>query len=886
MERRKKKRSSQSVLTHEGMMSRIVNRIRQSLELDEILTITAEEMRQYLGTDRVKVYRFQKDGNGEVVAESICRNSGNSELPSLLGLRFPHDDIPSQALQMFIQSRQRVITDVVSQRQIKTQLDSVETGATLEKADVRYSPVDPCHVEYLTTMGVASSLVLPLLSQGQLWGLLVSHHRHPRHFSEEELSVVQLLADQLSIAIAQSNLLREARFQSWHESTINSIISLLHMPLDVVDIRQQVLQKIVEAMQGSGGRLYITAELTGQAAQLYVSGSQPTNLSLEETLLWEKLSQFTKDESLIHESQAQNSIWNWSLQALKDANTEYSEDIFDSISSNKVCIINDLYQEPLLESVASGFKMTSIRSILVLPLQYQQQWIGCLSIFRDEVETQTLWAGRDHSDDRNIRPRRSFEAWCEIKRGQIKEWTQEEIKLAQALSIHLSTAVMQRRVENLVRHQASHDSLTGLPNRLLFNEYLSLALASAHRQGELLAVVFLDLDRFKTINDTLGHAVGDQLLKSAAQRLEKCLRKGDTVSRWGGDEFTLLLSDLDSAEDSVKVAQRILEVFSLPFYLEEQEIYVGASLGIALAPYDGEDVETLLKNADTAMYRVKQEGKNNYQFYMPAMNTKALEQLELENNLHKALIRREFVLHYQPQVDLRTGHIIAMEALIRWNHPKLGFVQPNQFIPIAEETGLICEIGEWVLQTACEQNLAWQKMGINPIRIAVNLSARQFQKQDLVSKIDQVLKQTHLDPKYLELEITESIAIQNKKRTIIILEDLRNMGIQVSMDDFGTGHSSLSSLIGFPFHVLKIDRSFIMDSTANHSKAEIVRAIVTLGHALNLKIVAEGVEISEEVEFLRSIKCDSMQGYFFSRPLSAEGATELIIANSNLKCNT
>jgi diguanylate cyclase (GGDEF)-like protein len=508
--------------------------------------------------------------------------------------------------------------------------------------------------------------------------------------------------------------------------------------------------------------------------------------------------------------------------------------------------------------------------------------VGCLTIFRNEIETETLWAGHRNSDTRNLRPRASFEAWREVTEGQAKPWTPEDIKLAQALGIHLYMAVMQRRVEAMLQHQASHDRLTGLPNRMLFDERLSLALAHTHRYGEILAVVFLDLDNFKTINDTLGHAVGDRLLQIVAERLRGCLRPEDVLARWGGDEFTLLLFPIGNAEDTAKIATKILDTLNAPLKLEGQELHIKASLGIALAPYDGEDAETLLKNADAAMYRAKQQGRNNYQLYTSAIGTKAQERLVLENNLYKALERQEFRLHYQPQIDLRTGEIVGMEALIRWQNQELGFISPSLFIPLAEEMGLINAIGEWVLWTACAQNRTWQSLGLPAIRMAVNLSALQFQQKNLVNIIAQVLESTKLEARYLELEITESIAMHDIPVTISVLRTLRSMGIQIAVDDFGTGYSSLSSLKHFPLDKLKIDQSFVRELVTDSFDAAIVKALIALGHGLKLNVIAEGVETQEQLAFLRSVKCDGMQGYLLSRPLSAENATNLFINRMKL----
>ncbi|HEY9907165.1 MAG TPA: EAL domain-containing protein, partial [Thermosynechococcaceae cyanobacterium] len=673
----------------------------------------------------------------------------------------------------------------------------------------------------------------------------------------------------VSIAIAQSDLLRQARQQAHHEAAINQVSSLLHCPLQLAEIRQGVLEAAVQSLQGSGGRLYITAEPTGEAAQFYTLGEQPGPCMIEETLLWKKLMQRQR-RKLTHQKQPdwahydQTGAENAARSLLTDLSSEQIAN-----GAPQVYTLAELSKHRALRPLAKAFRATKIRSIAVIPLQFHQQLVGCLTIFRNGHDTEINWAGHRDKDQRQSMPNFSFEAWREVKVDQAPAWSTEELKLAQSIGLHLYMAISQKRVDSMIRYQASHDHLTQLPNRLLFNEQLSLALISARQNEEVLGVAFLDLDRFKAINDTLGHAVGDRLLQQVSDRLQSCLRSCDVIARWGGDEFTMLLPHLTCAEEISNISQRILDQLATPFYLNGHELYVTASLGIALSPYDGEDAEALMRNADSAMYQVKQQGKNNYQLYFEGMNQKALAELILESDLRRALVRNEFLLYYQPQIDLKTNQILGVEALIRWQHPRLGFVSPAQFIPLAEETGLICAIGDWVLREACHQHQAWRSAGLPPIRIAINLSAQQFQQPNLVSSIIQTLQETGVSPRYLEMEITESAAMHNIAFTTAMLQQLQQAGIQIAMDDFGTGYSSLSAIKHFPFHILKVDQSFVRDALTNPSDAAIVKAVVALGRGLGLKVLAEGVETQAQLDFLRTIDCDSAQGYYFSKPLPA-----------------
>lgn len=440
-----------------------------------------------------------------------------------------------------------------------------------------------------------------------------------------------------------------------------------------------------------------------------------------------------------------------------------------------------------------------------------------------------------------------------------------------------------KRAEATIHYQAFHDQLTGLPNRKLFNDRLFQAVLSANCRQNRLAVMFLDLDRFKSINDTLGHDAGDRLLQGVAERVAGCLHSNDTLSRWGGDEFTLLMPCISDAEDAAQMAQRILNALKQPFSLETQQntssstsLHISSSIGIALYPQDGEDAKTLLKNADVALYRAKEQGRNNYRFYIPSMSSQSGELLALENQLHQALERSEFVVYYQPQVNVNTGEITTMEALLRWHHPELGLLSPKKFIPLAEENGLIVPIGEWVLRTACAQNKSWQDAGLAPLRVAVNLSARQFEQRNLGAMVAGVLSETQLLPSFLELEITESTIMQNADSACAMLHDFQAMGIHISMDDFGTGYSSLSYLKKFPFHTLKIDQSFIRDLATDPHNTAIISAVLALGRGLNLRVVAEGVETKEQLALLRCLQCEEMQGYLFSRSLSVCDATQVL----------
>ncbi|ADV82888.1 putative bifunctional diguanylate cyclase/phosphodiesterase [Terriglobus saanensis] len=423
-----------------------------------------------------------------------------------------------------------------------------------------------------------------------------------------------------------------------------------------------------------------------------------------------------------------------------------------------------------------------------------------------------------------------------------------------------------RRMAIEMIHSAEHDFLTGLPNRMLLHDRVSQAIALAIRQQHKVALLFIDVDGFKHINDSLGHPAGDKLLQSLAHRLVGCVRSSDTVSRQGGDEFVVLLSSVRLAEDTAVAAKKLLAAIADPHLVDRRDLHVTASIGVSVYPDDGTDAETLIKNADTAMYQAKAHGRQGYQFFKAVMNVKAVERQSTEESLRSALKRQEFHVHYQPRVDLRTGQIIGAEALLRWSHPERGNIPPDQFIPIAEDCGLILPIGEWILREACAQTQKWLQEGLPPITIAVNISGVQFGNEDFLADVFAILEETGLDPRHLELELTESVLMKHAESTEVILKTLRSKGIQVSVDDFGTGYSSLSYLSKFSLDALKIDQSFVRRIISSPEDTAIVTAIISMGRSLSLQVVAEGVETLEELAFLQAHQCDEAQGYFFGRP--------------------
>jgi len=454
-----------------------------------------------------------------------------------------------------------------------------------------------------------------------------------------------------------------------------------------------------------------------------------------------------------------------------------------------------------------------------------------------------------------------------------KKVREPDERLLQAVGVvgsQIGQFLQRKQAEERIQYLATHDGLTALPNRVMFSQLLNSAIQSARRYERKFAVLFVDLDRFKLINDTLGHGAGDQLLQEVAMRFTECLRESDIVARLGGDEFVVLVQEVSETEQVATVARKILSAAIKPVVIAGQECRVTASVGISMYPADAKDEQSLMKNADIAMYFAKEEGKNSFQFYSENIKTQSLERLTLETSLRRALERNEFFLHYQAKLDFKTNQITGVEALLRWQHPDLGLVSPMQFIPIAEETGLIVPIGRWVLQTACAQNVSWQREGLPNVCMAVNLSARQFADEDFLKDISAALEHSGMKPELLELELTESMVMQSPERATKLLAAVKQLGVRIAIDDFGMGYSSLAQIKRFPIDTLKVDRSFIRDLAGNAEDRAITEAIIAMGKTLSLTVVAEGVETQEQQTFLLNHACDAMQGYYFSRPVPQE----------------
>lgn len=825
------------------------------------------QIRNFLSLDRVLVYQFDPDYNGQVIAESCDQ----SRLPSLQGLHFPARDLPPQARSLFRQARQRIIIDVVARHKTLIATDAGQTNGPDQYDGISYAPIDPCHVQYLLSMGVLSSISFSITYQGKLWGLLVGHHSDPRHFSEPEMQTVQLWVDQLSVALAQDVLQQQVLQHQRRERLLHQLTSLLGQDDLTAALWQQVLQVLAKNLVADGCRLYLLPNTVDEQAMVYTFGVQPVGEELESDHLWPLVCSLLQP------------VWSPPSPSNPEAHHQPLPHL-----------LQNWQNLPEKERLAALFDPVNIGSVLVVPIHGKDQAIGYLSLFRQINPEAITWADQLPPKLPGS-PSPSPLVTRQEQRCQVRAWDDAECRLAQLAGLYLYMGLMQHWVRHRVHRRSAHDVMTQLPNWLLFNKQLSLAILQCLQQGTALAVAILDLDQFKRVNKSYGHTFGNYLLQTVAHRLGQCLRQdlqptepavSLLLARWHGDKFAMLLPAVGGMEAVNRNAQTLLACLQKPFVLQDREIYLTASLGIAVAPYDGDTVDGLIQHAEMAMYQAKHQGRNQYRIYSPSLGTTRLDRQGLANDLYRALEQEELVLHYQPQGDIHSQQIIGIEALVRWQHPHLGLVSPEQFIPLAEETGLIGRLGEWVLRTACQQYQQWRQAGMPPMRLAVNLSATQFQSVKLPHLVQAILQETEMPATELELEITEEAVVKDIRRAVEVLAEVKSLGVQISLDDFGTGYSSLSMLKHFPVDVLKIDKSFIRAYPQNQQDVAIVQTIVALGHGLNLKVLAEGVETPEQVHWLRQMGCDRFQGYYLYRPQPASAVFQWLLTQAKHSLQT
>ncbi|MCW6036964.1 diguanylate cyclase [Spirulina subsalsa FACHB-351] len=836
---------------------------RQAQSLWKLRQVTVQEIRALLDADRVNLLAFQPDGVGVVVSEAIARpnyapdcRAARPVLPSLLNLHFPAADIPSTSRVRFLESRLGVQVNTITQEAVYFHLNP-------KRRESVHPPItaDPCHVEYLGHLGVQFSLTIPvIISQGVvvpsslawaeqecLWGLVIVHYVTPPPESpHEKLPQLELYIERLQRFLTREQTIRHQHRAQQEESLLMEIRQLL-IHGGETDCWQVVLEKVVKALGGCGGCLTWYGYLEGIQPQCYILGDYPLEAHEVVQQTW------------------QNLLDTAPLEAV-------------TVPLHFPALSIDLLSPAAPDVLKTAFQNTSTRLLLGVGLQSGYEYVGHLSIFRRGRDRQIYWAGNPERPQGERQPRFAFDPWLETETQAVDFWLEEDYQFIKRVAEQIYTALRQQQIEHLRVSQRGYHALTQLPNRQFLSEKLAIALINSNLNHELVAVIFIDLDRFKQVNKVLGHRVGDELLCLVAQRLKEHIAPPkNLLAHWSGDKFVGLLRQIKQAESEAieTLCQDISQEFQEPFYLSGQTIYVTLSMGVALAPYDGTNPETLLLHAEAAMYNAKQQGRNTYQFYRAALGDR-LNPLSLEADLRSALINNHFQLYYQPQIDLKTGKVMAMEALIRWHHPQRGLVSPCHFIPLAEESSLICDLGVWVLHEACLQYKVWESLGMEHLRIAVNVSARQFQQVDFLNTITGILADTETPPSAIEIEITEGTAAKDVELTTTILQYLQNLGVTVALDDFGTGYSSLNAIKHFPLNTLKVDQSFVRDVITDPTDAAIVKTVAALGHGLKLQVLAEGVETLQQLEFLQSINCDLIQGYLFSPPLSSSAATEFL----------
>jgi diguanylate cyclase (GGDEF)-like protein/PAS domain S-box-containing protein len=739
------------------------------------------------------------------------------------------------------------------------------------------------YIQLARSMGMRGAFVFPVISEGKAIGVLAFNSREIREPEDRLMQAISVIGSQIGQFLQRKQREEELlRFRTAMDVSEDMIWLIDPVRMSVIDINDTACRKLG----------YSREELLSKAPQDIISMSR------------EELSRVY--DRLIHGGEGDTAVAGWYLR--KDGSRFPVEAFRRSVQSEGshviVAVVRDVTERRAAEEELRRFRLamdnsadlivlidrTTMRFVDVNEtacrlLGYSREELlrmgpqNVLPVSREDLErSYDELIAHPTSDAETLRSGMKSHYVCKDGTLLPFESTRHVLRSGDTTIIAAISRDIRARlaIEEKVAYMAQFDALTGLPNRNLFQDRLTQGMALAKRNDWPMAVLFIDLDRFKLVNDTLGHGAGDTLLKEAAGRLRSCIRSSDTVGRLGGDEFAAILSELGKPGDAGLVAQKIVDVFKRPFDLEGKETYVTASVGVTLYPVDSDNAEALVVNADAAMYRAKEQGRNNYQYFTRDMNERAIQRVQMEAALRQALEREEFRLFYQPKVDLVTGKICGFEALLRWQHPDKGMVLPGEFIPVLEETGLIVPTGEWVLRTACVQIQAWQKAGLKVPPISVNLSARQFEQKSLKTAVRQILRETKVDPSLVEFEITESLLMNDPEGAARTLHSLKESGVKLSMDDFGTGYSSLGYLKRFPIDALKIDRTFVRDISTDADDATLTRAIINLAQTLRLKVIAEGVETEDQLAFLRDNGCDEMQGYLFARPAGAEECEQML----------
>jgi len=671
--------------------------------------------------------------------------------------------------------------------------------------------------------GVRSSAVMPLLNGNRAEGVLIFNSLERGTFTPELVELLQRLAENVAFTLENFDRADEKAKADEQKEWLTRMFAALSATNEAImraKTREELFQLVCDAAVNGAKFTSTTIGMVEPGNEFFriAATAGPDALKLKNVRL-----------------------------AVTAARPEGRGLCGTALRTGTPCVINDYEADPRTSPWHTSHRGTN--SGAALPLFSNGRAVGALLFLSDERNT----------------------------------FTPEFVELLQRLADNVSFALdnfdradEKTKADERIEYLASHDSMTNLPNREMFNELLRHAIEAAHRHQRRFAVLFIDLDRFKVINDSLGHDAGDMLLVEIASRLHNALRSSDVVARLGGDEFVVILGETAESDDVERIARNLLSVLSQPLQLSGHECHTTASIGIAMYPSDGADVQTLTKNADMAMYLAKEDGKNGFRFFTKEVKTQSIERLTLEMALRRALERNQFALHYQPKVDMASGQITGVEALLRWTHPDLGVLPPTQFIPLAEETGLIVPIGRWVLKEACAQNMAWQRRGLRPVSMAVNLSPRQFVDEHLLQDIDEALAASGMSPVLLQLEVTESMVMRNVSRAVKVLDAIQSRGIRLAIDDFGTGYSSMSLMKQFPIDTIKIDRSFVRDLPEDSEDQAIAQAIISMGKALGMTVIAEGVETTEQEAFLRNHACDEMQGFLFSEPVPPQQLADLL----------